>query len=1856
MTKAKKMKILAGSLVAAAGVAITSIAIYSAPKLTKKDTSDNLPMDELKSNNSNTLIEKVNYLAIGDSITAGFNLESGNDIRGNYVNNQVSGLSYPAYLANYIQMVKSDALVSFDNLALSGSTIKNWLYLLDPSKENEAKQNKEILKFTLELDKQTQNPFADVIKDVFNDFENSSFPKLIQKVKDSNLITLSLGANDLIFSLDFDLLIQIQKEKNLVIKEELVNQFKESQNTKLKQVHQNLSKLITLIKKINPKTNINLIGYAENLTAVASLFSSILENSFNIEKNYVSDIIKKLNEQIKQVASENKVNFISAYDTHLWELHKKEWMKNQLDIHPSTFGYKKMAQEIFLKLALKQSTNSNLLTLIPYWNQNYLLQDQNYYKQQIDFKLTNEQIIEKLVGNKNINSWSEQITQLDAPLQIQHFKANKTATQAWKNILTAYLITNKSVLFEIINDSNLTTDIKQNVKSLIQNSDFPSFLKEIFATNLFSNIMASFEEYVNKADKQPTLDDMISFIKEKGVKEKDLIDFLHSILNSKLITENKEMFKSIILDLIFTNKYVKDFVVSNINLSDKIDKTTINAIVRFQSFYDFIKQVIDEIVENKDEYLKINQISDIFPIFLSKEENINKLKDFFQNFAKETLKNDVVISSIIKLVANGLNVDIDPGTIEQISSTIHSFNDQILNTKLFSIIQEKFTSEIISVLNSSTKEDLTNLKIINKIIEKSKKIAASLVSEETFTTLLNDLHNLDINIGQLGIIKDALLPLYNFLETDEAKNTIYNFADIKDENLKELISLMLSHLTNNNDIKETVELILDDFFINHKDRFQNLKTAKQFLGAWIELRANFIESIIFNFISENINNNKFNSILKNIISNNQYITLGEGSQRTLIALFEALINRFPYENKQIPSVIQSTLDQFWSLIFKYLKSDEQNFDNLDKYFSITKLFPEKNIVNLLREISFISKESHNPDLTINKLFDLAQEVLRSDLVKKLIFKYINFTVEENASNSKQIFNNLYDQIISSSSFKSFVDLFIAYASKFNVNDNDFSITKLLKEFLINKKQDINKSFKEFILENIDRPNVYSLINSIIHKNFKSLGINFSDENVLTILKVIKALLQKDVDNEANKSHSDYKPSKTVSFILEEIHKFLIAYLDNKKDIKFDFKTSDIINLILDFAEILDNNEFKENNYQKLASVVKNILKSDIAKNTFKKSISTLSNKYHSLLSQELYSLVDKLIDSNKINDVIKLVFDYIKSNKQDLQKEAQNPSGESFTSLFIKFLNNKKEAFKDVVKELVQENINLVEVKSLFKKVFEVEFNVQINEAETEFLVYTIKEFSSDKYKLSDSNVSNKTSFDIVLDKIFDLLVAKLSKKSDINISFSQEEILHFVKELLFIISNTYSQSQKTHLVSLLNKLLKSDFINDQINKLNLSFLDTNTYTKNVLSQKQAKPIIKQIISWDKTSLFIDKLVNSINFKKEEIESLKSIQSIIPLLVSKNKEILKEYFFDLLAKISEYDEVGNVVVDLIKDKLRLIHLTRNEDKQKIKNFIKNVAHSAKNIKLVSDIINKVVELFANKNEEINITKISSTLSTIFADSDFFSTDKVLALIDSIEDPNNPDSSKPKIKIESLVNFLDLIFNTSSDWNKENNKKKEEISPILSHFDNLNPKHQAISWTGQLPPGTFGSSSGGSGGSSGGSGGQADAGGGQVDVNKIGTLVKYIYDDFKIRHSGQEITKYNYWHYPEGRMIFRLTAILLLTVWEELFRDAATIVQVHGFWKDDLNATTGIAEVYKYLTSSKDKKIQDLIKVFYGKYTPTGGWLIKTWRDKNNYLKDDLVPMIYWSASGDRFESNKYPRIKDRIIHQIRNGFDDTHNY
>ncbi|MDW2911844.1 hypothetical protein [Mesomycoplasma ovipneumoniae] len=162
---------------------ISSAVVFSA-----KNT--NLSPNLLKKSETG-LLKELKYLALGDSLSSGFDWESNLDGRGKMTNGSISGISFPAFFANFAQSIQPNSVKSFKNLALNNSSILDWIYLLDPKNNIISDEN------LVNLRTQTYNSsnFADTIRSVFENF-NGDFSNLRDEIRNANLITISIGFKD----------------------------------------------------------------------------------------------------------------------------------------------------------------------------------------------------------------------------------------------------------------------------------------------------------------------------------------------------------------------------------------------------------------------------------------------------------------------------------------------------------------------------------------------------------------------------------------------------------------------------------------------------------------------------------------------------------------------------------------------------------------------------------------------------------------------------------------------------------------------------------------------------------------------------------------------------------------------------------------------------------------------------------------------------------------------------------------------------------------------------------------------------------------------------------------------------------------------------------------------------------------------------------------------------------------------------------------------------------------------------------------------------------------------------------------------------------------------------------------------------------------------------------------------------------------------------------------------------------------------------------------------------------------------------------------------------------------------------
>ncbi|MDW2924273.1 SGNH/GDSL hydrolase family protein [Mesomycoplasma ovipneumoniae] len=393
-------------------------------------------------------LQSFKYLAIGDSVTAGFNQETYRDFQGK-LNSQgggVSGLSYPSFFAHYLQKLNKDSLVSYDNLAFSGATVKNWLNLINPTKYTTGKvaDNPFVPK------NNDQNTKFNDLSTVFGNFNKSSYPELIQKIKNANLLTMTLGANDIfLVATKFGSLLSPEtsgikeeldkitvesapattqetppadpKKKTTKKKEDLkpkiAKYIKNQISTKITEFKVDLENLLNELKTINPNLHINLLPYKLPNSLLVQVLSNLFANDFGLEKDYFQKVTTEINTAIRQTAQKAGVNYVDPFDAEIWNDSDTKLGATKFDIHPQVKGYKKIAEQLLLKLATNQSQAGAVVDNIKKSTKFTDNTSGNLtYRHVLDLSSvakTNEELLKKINDNKSENDFIDEESEFE---------------------------------------------------------------------------------------------------------------------------------------------------------------------------------------------------------------------------------------------------------------------------------------------------------------------------------------------------------------------------------------------------------------------------------------------------------------------------------------------------------------------------------------------------------------------------------------------------------------------------------------------------------------------------------------------------------------------------------------------------------------------------------------------------------------------------------------------------------------------------------------------------------------------------------------------------------------------------------------------------------------------------------------------------------------------------------------------------------------------------------------------------------------------------------------------------------------------------------------------------------------------------------------------------------------------------------------------------------------------------------------------------------------------------------------------------------------------------------------------------
>ncbi|VEU78928.1 Uncharacterised protein [Metamycoplasma arthritidis] len=318
--------------------------------------------------------KKFKYLAIGDSISQGFNSKVGSATFGEKRVNDVfrKGFSYCDYLVEYIHDYliykhnRNDAKCidfwnnfEYCNSSLSVARILDYTQLLknqfDPEFIEMIKLNNTIQKIS-NLDYHVEDFWN------FNNKENNkeTYQELSNRFKDAikeaNLITISIGGNEYESSMPFHLFRLLLVERNLIQQREIKEKLFAQINSICQKITQEYIEFVKLIKTINPNVTLILITYNPPFLPFFLSYEKILKKRTPaIFGDFFKRIIVCFNDVVQTVAKETNSLWTRTFSLKTWAKAADKLWENTIDVHPTELGYQEIARKVFLTLLNSKS-------------------------------------------------------------------------------------------------------------------------------------------------------------------------------------------------------------------------------------------------------------------------------------------------------------------------------------------------------------------------------------------------------------------------------------------------------------------------------------------------------------------------------------------------------------------------------------------------------------------------------------------------------------------------------------------------------------------------------------------------------------------------------------------------------------------------------------------------------------------------------------------------------------------------------------------------------------------------------------------------------------------------------------------------------------------------------------------------------------------------------------------------------------------------------------------------------------------------------------------------------------------------------------------------------------------------------------------------------------------------------------------------------------------------------------------------------------------------------------------------------------------------------------------------------------
>ncbi|MDW2923644.1 SGNH/GDSL hydrolase family protein [Mesomycoplasma ovipneumoniae] len=1291
------------------------------------------------------LLDQINYLSIGDSISAGFNWDYSVDLRGKIdENNKINGLSYPAFFASFIQKIKPNALKSFDNLALSWTTISDWLYLLNPENPVYKHSDKTHFNFNYHLDQKLESPYGQQIRDVFGDFNSNSYPKLYKKIKDSNLLTLSLGANDLMESIDFRTIAKPMQK--LASKGEANFEFAQNIEIANQKIYRNLQLLIQRLREINPDLQIVLVGYNSLSSKIIKFFEKMLTNEIGVPENYADSVIKRLNSTIKKAAKNQKVNYVDLYNESIWQAKTSEFSTNDLDIHPSTKGYKKMAQDLLFKLAFEQNLEfKNEANTKLQWDENYVQKDTNYYRRILNLG-QNSDIFNALTVDNSAEKFISEDSEIEKLTTQNVKKATQSPIENFVNVILnnnfgAFL--SRFMQLAVQNNSSvqkILTDFWQENQKL--GASFSEILQKIYSSGFFSKIINRFQTYVedvtnNKNWEKATISGLVSYI-FADFDEKQIIDVLNTVVTSEFADKNPEKIKELIFSSIFGQTIVQDLLINNIIKIDLKNKEDLKVVFTFDSIRKLFSKIITDYHLRSSEYKNSQNFHEIIKTYLENPDNDSDNVIFIRNFISETLKHHESVKLLVSIINDNFEFNLNQADQTAIVNLLVSIADVVVRTNVWAKLNDQAAKNFLGVIKGIKTTDIA-------------ENIASIFSEQIYTNyssffkdsknlldLFHELLSFDLSKNQIDSLKKLLTKFYPVL----TKFDITNFIDDSNPNFASFSFFLDSakDFLSSNSFKPLADIVnqaIDDFLVN-KSIYQQIDSLNRFGFQFLANNLPKLEENIYEFIARNVENGEFLTNLSSLISNSLSSQgLNEKSIETFTSIIELIFKDFRDKYQTWKEDKTSPTD---NLIFTFVKSALENFkaftkENFDEYNSVKLRFEEAEKQQKTLEIAEYSHKMASLDEKLS-FQNFSSYFLNNFFSQETIYKLLknlaslDFKTKIPDGNLVLFFKNLFGQsflhkqLLEKLNQNSFFSkpkiqnsLLSILTNFFESEQVDKLLSELIKYFFDEKKFESYPNFnllvENFIKENtslieevfrlfLGDSSTWNSISDFLKIILQEYNLKLSEKSVQTILDLVRDIFSKlrdstlDFDDQT-KTHSPLIIKALISIIFDEIS----GNSTPKKPVLetlFDSLSVDIANNYYSTEEVntLNNSEKQAKISQdSISTLISEIISSDPISEQIRAGLKNVPSDY----LDNIIPIFDWFLKSPKLKDLFNSYFKIVAKAK--IQKPLDNFS--LIKELFEKQYFNK--IIGEFIVKLDEKNDTLVDnFGKLAGKIFETEF------------------------------------------------------------------------------------------------------------------------------------------------------------------------------------------------------------------------------------------------------------------------------------------------------------------------------------------------------------------------------------------------------------------------------------------------------------------------------------------------------------------------------------------------------------------------